>query len=202
MLIETSMGYSADITAGSLRLSESRIVAGLLLNGITGETWHKAVEEDNVLQARNPATAIRVARLVRQRLELVKPDLWRLIRDGSGTVATHAVLAATIKHSQLLGDFLDLVVREQFRVFNTTLPKRLFDEYLQACRGRDPQMPQWNETTRRKLQTTVYRILVQAGYLSDTRSLKLQGVHVSEQVVAYLRQTHEDYVLRCMEVGP
>lgn len=202
MLTQEAMRYSADITAGALRVAESRTVADLLLRGVTGPEWIKALSQDNVLQARNPASAIRVGRLVRKRLELVKPDLWRLIRDGSGTVATHAVLAAAIKHSPLLGDFLDLVVREQFRVFATTLPKKLFDEYLQDCRGRDPEMPEWNEVTRRKLQTTTYRILVQAGYLSDTRRLKLHGVHVAEQVAAYLRQNGEDYVLRCMEVGP
>ncbi len=197
-----SMRYSADITAGSLKLPESRVVAALLLRGVEGQKFRLAVVEENVLQARNPASAIRIARLIRLRLELMKPDLWRLVRDGSGAVATHAILAASIKHSPLLGDFLDLAVREQFRVFNTTLAKKLFDEYLQDCRGRDPEMPLFNESTRRKLQTTIYHILVQAGYLSDTRSLKLQTVHVAQPVLAYLKQNHEDYVLRCIQVGP
>jgi hypothetical protein len=34
------------------------------------------------------------------------------VRDGTSTVASHALLAAAIKQSPLLGDFLDLVVRE------------------------------------------------------------------------------------------
>lgn len=195
------MRYSANISAGSLKVPESRIVAGLLLRGVEEASWHKAFVEQNVLQARNPLSAIRVGRLVRQRLELMKPDLWKLVKDGSGSVATHAVLAAAVKHSPLLGDFLDLVVREQFRVYNTTLPKKLFDEYLQDCRGRDPEMPQFSDATRRKLQTVMYHILVQAGYLSDTRTLKLQHVHVAEQVVAYLERNHEEYVLRCIQVG-
>jgi branched-chain amino acid transport system ATP-binding protein len=37
-------------------------------------------------------------------------DLWKLVRDGSTIVVTHALLAAAVKHSALLGDFLDLVV--------------------------------------------------------------------------------------------
>ncbi|MGC9261074.1 MAG: BrxA family protein [Phycisphaerae bacterium] len=164
-------------------------------------TGHHAMVEENVLQARNTVSALRIGRLVRQRLELMKPDLWRLVRDGSGPVATHAALAAAIKHSPLLGDFLDLVVREQFRVFNTTLSRRLFDDYLYDCWGRDPEMPEFNETTRRKLQTTIYHILVQSGYLTDTRTLQLQRVFIAEPVVAYLERNHERYVLRCMQVG-
>src|SRR5690348_7739746 len=111
------MRYSADITAGSLKVPESRIVARLLLDGVSGPAWKDAIERENVLQARSPATAKRLARLIRLRLETMDADLWKLVRDGTGPVATHAALAAAVKHSPLLGDFLDLVVRDQFRSF-------------------------------------------------------------------------------------
>jgi hypothetical protein len=68
--------------------------------------------------------------------------LWKLMRDGSAVEATHACLAATIKTSRLVGDFLDLVVREQYRTFKEKLSLTLFADYLQDCRGRDPDMPQ------------------------------------------------------------
>ena len=137
------MHYKADITAGSLKVAESRIVAELLLRKVSKDRWKKSIIEDNVLQTRSEATAIRLSRLIRKRLELMQPELWRLVRDGAGEVATHAVLAAAIKHSHLLGDFLDLAVREQYRVFNTVLSNKLWDEYLDDCRRRDPEMPVW-----------------------------------------------------------
>ena len=193
--------YSAAITAGSLKVGESRILAGLLLRGLSPTEWRAAVTDENVLQARNPATAIRVARLIRQRLELMTPEHWRLVVDGDAAVATHALFAAAIKHSHLLGDFLDLVVREQLRVFAAELPKSLFDEYLRDCRGRDPKMPEWNESTRRKLQTTIYHILVQAGLLIGTGTPRLQPVHVAAPVLTYLQQHNEVYVLRCIQVA-
>ncbi|MCH9035362.1 MAG: DUF1819 family protein [Planctomycetes bacterium] len=149
-----TLTYSADLTAGSLKTRESRILADLLLQEADEQAWDKAIYDDNLLQTRNPATAKRLTRLIRNRLELMGPELWRLVRDGSSTVATHAVLAAAVKHSHLLGDFLDTVVREQFRLFSETLPKTLFDAYLQECRSRDPEMPEFTEATCRKLQTT------------------------------------------------
>ena len=81
------------------------------------------------------------------------PDLWRIIRDGKGNLATHAVLAAAVKHSPLLGDFLDLVVREQFRLFGKTLANKPWDEYLDGCQERDPDLPQWNDSTRKRLHS-------------------------------------------------
>jgi len=196
------MHYKADITAGSLKVAESRIVAGLLLRKVNADGWEKAIIEDNVLQTRSEATAIRIGRLIRKRLELMNPDLWRLVRDGTGTVATHAVLAASVKHSPLLGDFLDLVVREQYRLFNTALSNRLWDEYLYDCRGRDPDMPIWNESTRKRLRSSIFQILAQAGYIESTRSKRLQTVHIASQVLQYLERHNEHYVLRCIKVSP
>ena len=194
--------YKADITAGALKLPESRLIADLLLRKVNAEGWKDAIVTKNVLQTRSPATARRLTKLVRGRLETMGPDLWKLVRDGKGTVAAHAVFAAAVKHSPLLGDFLDLVVGEQYRVFGTALSNTMFAAYLEGCRERDPDMPQWNETTRRRLRSSVFQMLAQAGYVENTRSLKLQTVHVADQVLRSLKANREEYVLRCIQVAP
>ncbi len=196
------MRYKADITAGSLKVSESRIIADLLLRGIDQVEWNKAILDKNVLQARSPETAKRFARLIRGRLETMETDLWKLVRDGTGEVATHAVLAAAIKHSPFLGDFLDLVVREHYRLFSATLSNKCWEDYLDECRGRDPEMPVWNESTRKRLRSSVFQILAQAGYIENTRSRQLQTVHIASQVLQYLERHNEHYVLRCIQVSP
>jgi hypothetical protein len=196
------MRYRADITAGSLKLAESRVVAELLLRGVDTQAWDDAVRKQNLLQTRSPSTAIRVGRLIRQRLELMEADLWKLVRDGSAVVATHAVLAAAVKHSPLLGDFLDLVMRDQYRVFAKSLTNKLWEDYLDDCRGRDPDMPLWSESTRGRLRSSVFQILAQAGYINNTKTKQLQTVHLAPQVVRYLEKHDERYVLRCIQVAP
>ena len=80
------MRYRADITAGSLKVVESRIIADLLLQGVSQKQWKDAILTQNVLQSRHPATAIRLARLIRSRLDLMDAELWKLVRDGTSTV--------------------------------------------------------------------------------------------------------------------
>jgi hypothetical protein len=196
------MRYHADLTAGSLKVAESRVVADLLLRGADEQGWKDAIVSQNLLQARNPATAIRLGRLIRKRLGLMGADLWKLVRDGSAVVATHAVLATAVKHSALLGDFLDLVVRDQYRVFAKALTDQLWSEYLDDCRGRDPDMPLWNESTRRRLRSSVFQILAQAAYINNTKQRILQTVHIASQVLRYLEKHDEQYVLRCIQVAP
>ena len=196
------MRYRADINAGSLKVPESRVIADLLLRGVDGSDWDRAVFDQNVLQARSAETARRLARLIRARLTLMDADLWRLVRDGAGDTAIHAVLATAVKHSMLLGDFLDLVVRDQYRLFSKTLTDKLWGDYLDECRGRDPDMPVWNESTRNRLRSSVFQILAQAGYINNTKSKTLQTVHIASQVTNYLEKHNEQYVLRCIQVAP
>ena len=202
ILCETTIRYRADISAGALKVPETRVIAGLLLRGVDEAAWKHAVLGENVLQTRNPATAIRFARLIKARLTLMDAELWKMIYEATGVVTVHAVLAAAIKHSHLLGDFLDLVVREQYRIFNPILSKRQWDDYLSDCRGRDPEMPEWNESTRRRLRSSVFQALAQAGFIESTRTLKLQPVHIAPQVLRYLTNRNEEYVLRCIQVSP
>ena len=196
------MRYKADITAGALKLPESRIIADLLLRKVDAAGWKDAILKRNVLQARSPATASRLTKLIRARLETMGPDLWKLVRDGNGTVATHAVFAAAVKHSALLGDFLEIVVAERYRLFSPALSNKLFADYLEGCRERDPEMPQWNETTRGRLRSSVFQMLAQAGYIENTRGLKLQTVHIADKVVRYLKANQEEHVLRRILVAP
>ena len=202
MIEVADVRYKADITAGALKLPESRLIADLLLRQVDAEGWKDSIVAQNVLQARNPATARRLTKLIRDRLETMGPEMWKLIRDGKGAVATHAVFTVAVKHSPLLCDFLQLVVGEQYRLFSPALSYNLFADYLQGCRERDPQMAHWSDTTRRRLRSSVFQMLAQAGYIENTRSLKLQPVHIAPQVIRYLQNHNEEYVLRSLQVSP
>jgi hypothetical protein len=67
---KTGMRYRADITAGSLKVPESRIITDLLLQGVNETGWKEALYAQNVLQTRNPKTTKRLVLLLRGRLEL------------------------------------------------------------------------------------------------------------------------------------
>ena len=157
--------------------------------GVDAAGWKQAIEGENVLRKRSPTTASTKAALIRSRLQTMSEGLWQLVRDGSKPVATHAVFAATIKYSPLVGDFLDLVVRDLYRRFEDTLKPQHWDRYLEDCRSRDPEMPQWAATTQEKLRTRVFGMMTEAGYLSDSRTRTLKpdaciagGCAVSEGV--------------------
>lgn len=193
--------YKANFTKGGLMVPESRLVADLLLRGIDAAGWRQAIEVDNALAKRSPTTASTKAMLIRARLRTMTEDLWRLVRDGSKPVSTQAVFAATITYSPLVGDFMDLVVRDLYRRFEETLKPQHWDRYVEDCRSRDPWMPEWTAATLEKLRTLAYGMLTEAGYLSDSRTRTLRPLIVAPEVMQYLKEFQRDYALRCLDLG-
>ena len=192
--------YNGDIVAGSLLIQETRKIASLLLNNVDDKEWEIAIKIDNVLQKRSPASAIRQAKLIKNRLTLMTPELWRLIKEGNSDIVVQAILAASIKHSRLLGDFMDKTLREHWLTFNYKISAKDWNDYLETCVQIDPKVSDWKDSTISKLKQVVFRILAEAKYIDSTRTLKLLPVSIVPELRHYLTKNSEDYVLKCMEV--
>ena len=191
--------YAGDIVAGALLIPESRKIASLLLHRVNDDAWHKAIVIDNILQKRSPVAAARQARLIKSRLILMKPDLWKLVQKGKSEVSVQAILASAIKHSRVLGDFLNQVVHENWRTFKPNINVKDWKYFFETCSQADPQMLEWTESTRKKLKQIIFRILAESNYIDTTRSGKLQSVSVLPEIKQYLTDNSERYVLRCMK---
>jgi hypothetical protein len=193
--------YKANITAGALLVPESRKIADLMLRNVSPQEWKEAVEQKNILQKLSVSSSKRVASHIRSRMELMKPELWQMVRDGDAILSTQAIFAAAIKHCRILGDYLDLVVREQFRKLEDRLTPALWDEFVLSCKQRDPLMEDFPPSTAKKMRSVVHKILVEVGYLKKAHDWYLKKIEVVSEVTEYLKNNNEEYVLRCIQVG-
>jgi len=132
----------------------------------------------------------------------MNPALWQMVRGGSSELATQACFAAAIKHSPLVGDYLDLVIREKYRVFAPNLSPTDWSNYIDECRARDPEMAIWSDRTIARLRVSVHSMLAQVGYVDNVRTLRLQSVHIARELLTLLREQQEHYVHQCITVRP
>jgi hypothetical protein len=192
--------YNAEISAGSLMLPESRRVAALLLQKPTDEQWRFALHVDNILQKKTPATARRQAKLIRNRLETLDEAAWTMISEREHEVAAQMLLAASIKHSRLLGDFMHEVIGEHLRRLEITLSARDWETFVTDCAQRDPVVVTWSASTKAKLFEVIVRILAEARYLKSSRDTALTPPMLHPDVRRYLLDHNDDYALACMEL--
>ena len=192
--------YNGEIVAGSLLIRESQKIACLLLQNADPDAWHQAIVVENILQKRSPMAAKRQARLIKNRLSLMSPELWEIVANGSIDSTIQALLAATIKHSHLVGDFMDTVIRQHWQTFTKNISTKDWQDFLETCAQIDPNIEKWTDSTRSKLRQVVFRILAESKYIVNTRSCELLPVSIVPEVKQYLVDHSEEYTLRCMEV--
>ncbi|OIO82411.1 MAG: hypothetical protein AUJ88_02055 [Gallionellaceae bacterium CG1_02_56_997] len=193
--------YNAEISAGSLMLAESRRIASLLLTNPTDAEWDHAIKVENILQKNTPATAHRQAQLIRKRLLTLDEEGWRLIAGGEMEVSIQLLLAAAIKHSRMLEDFLQQVYARQIRRMEMALNNHLWDAFWIECAHRDGEIERWSASTREKLFQVIVRILVEAKYLDSSRKMNMTPPSLHPTVISFLKRHGELEILSAMKVS-
>jgi hypothetical protein len=124
-----------------------------------------------------------------------------MFKTGDSTLSTQAIFATAIKHSRILGDYLDLVVRDQFRSLEDRLRPVLWEEFISSCKQRDPLMRDFPPSTAKKMRTMVHNILREVGYLTKSKRWELKKIEIVPELLDYLERKNETYILKCIQVS-
>ncbi len=191
--------YNTELSRGSLLTLESRRIASLLLTKPDADAWKKAIEVENILQKDTAGTAKRQAKLIKKRLETLDPVAWKLITQKDSEVTNQLLFAAAIKENKLLGDFVRSVYVSRQKKLEPSIATNDWEDFLIECAHHDPSVSTWNENTKRKVLNGIARILVEAKYLVDRKTMKLSPQSLHPVVRTYLIERKEKYVLECLE---
>ncbi len=197
----TDFSYNSDLTGGSLMVRESRIIAGLLLKKASAEEWTDAIQVENLLQKKSPASAKRNVQAIRKRLERLEPEFWRALRDGDDELATQVAFCAALERNLLLVEFMERVVQDAYVTRAESLELYQWNDFLEDCAHKDPIIHDWKESSKKKMGQVAFRMLAEMGYINNTRSLKLQNVLIRSEVRVMLEDTYKLRIKDCMDVS-
>lgn len=196
-----TFSYESDLIGGSLQVRECRIIADLLLRGASPEQWQEAIQQQNLLQKRSPASAKRIAQALRKRLERLDAPFWRAIRDGDDELATQVAFCAALERNLLLVEYIETVLKDAFVTRAEVLEPYHWGDFLEDRSHRDPAIETWTESSRKKMGQVIYRMLAEVGLLRSTRSMKLQHLLVRPEVRALLEDSYRQRIKACLEVS-
>jgi hypothetical protein len=181
-----SKTYALSFTSGALLLAEANVTVPVYLRERDWGRTRAALERDNLLQSRTVATGQRRAREVIQRLAVMTDLELEMLDAATSSERGHLLWVAACRRYDLIGEFAEEVVRERFLTLAETLTHADFDAFLLAKAIWHDEIDQLKDTTRRKLRANVFRMLTEAGLLSEQGGIV--PVLVSERVVALLDQ--------------
>lgn len=192
--------FNAEIVAGSLLINETRKLAQIMLRDSSDEAWHHAVVVDNLLQKKTQATAKRMGNLIRHRLQLGDQEIWGLIAQNDFELTSQSALVLSIRHSQLLADFMRQVMGMHMRRIDLKLTQKDWDDFLQESSLREPAIGRWSKATCEKLYQVILRILAESKFLTSSKEKIIQPVIIRAEIRSYLHNCNDQSTLACLEL--
>ncbi len=169
MMTDTSRRshYALSFTSGALLVREALIVTPIYLREHDWAKVRELIEEDNLLQQRTVASGQRTARETVQRLAVLSDDELELLVAATATERSYLLWAAVCRRYDLIGEFAAEVLRERFLLFASSLGYDDFDSFIRTKALWHEELEDLKDSTLRKLRSNVFRMLTEAGLLSD-----------------------------------
>jgi hypothetical protein len=175
MMSDAPARYALSFTSGALLMREALVAAPIYLREHDWPKVREVIEEDNLLQSRTRSSGFRLAREVAQRLSVLTDREIELLIDATPSERGHLMWAAACRRYDLIGEFAEEVLRERFLLLASTLDHDDFDSFIRGKALWHEELVDLKDSTMRKLRATVFRMLVEAGLLSEEGQI-LQAV--------------------------
>lgn len=196
-----SARYVANLTKGSLKVAESRVIARLLLDGLSANEVQDLAIKENLLQKRSPEATRTLASHLAWRFAGVPSCLLELIVHGSSREATQACLASLTIRSALFSEYLKESVSEVRAQRRSHLAPADWSTYMDVLESRDASVRAWTSPVRAKLRQNIWRILAEAEIVDSTKHLRLQNVRLEESVKRCLAASALTSTLKILAAG-
>lgn len=159
--------YALSFTTGVLLTREAGIAAPIYIREHNWAKVRHLIEKENLLQTRTVSTGQRLAREVAQRLAVLSDGELDLLVDSTATERSHLMWAAACRRYELIGEFAQEVVRERFILLTPKLDLDDFNGFILSKALWHEEVAELKESTLRKLRSNVFRMLVEAGLLTE-----------------------------------
>jgi len=169
--------YNASLTREQFMFYEMRTTAKLLIQKKTPEQVINQIKEENLFQYPTERSCRTMAKGCIKRLNTMNDEsLIRAIAEEPTEVAKQICLYAMMKQSLLVWEFMINVIGEKYRLQNKTFSKIDINVFFMNIQEKNERVASWSDLTIKKLKQIIIKLLVDNGYLDNTKSEILNPV--------------------------
>jgi len=181
--------YQMSFTTGGLFLNESIEVARLHCDGEAWEDTAKRALSQGATTLPKAASNRRSLREITNRLRMLTEAERRFLLEIADRDDQQALLwLATCRAYRFVREFSVEVIRERHLSYQMDLPLSSFDIALEAKAEWDEGLARLSTSTRKKLRQVLFRILREAGILSQEN--RIQAAILSTQLQTLIRNSN------------
>ena len=195
------------VTRERFLLRETRIVAGLMQEGLSAQEILARVQEENAFQYPTKASLGNICRTCLMRLDALGaagPELTRVIATAPLTQAAQTNLYAMMRAYAVVWEFMTRVVAYKYRTLDYHLALRDVSAFLTDLAAEEPAVAAWSPATVARTRSTLRDLLAESGYLASARSEELLPIAPERELIRAIRANGDACALaafNCMEVA-
>lgn len=163
--------YALSFTSGALLIREATVAVQAYYATGSWPEARRVILDENLLQTRTVATALRRSREVIQRLETLTEEELDLLGDSIATERAALLWVAACRRYDFLAEFAEGVLRERYLLLKPDLGHEHFDGFMRDRSLWHPELDELTPMTRVKLRSNVFRMLEELGALTKSGSL-------------------------------
>jgi len=160
--------YSLTFTAASLRPELARIVAETYLECADWEETHRRVLAGNLLQARNPASGVRMEREMRQRLQTLTREQLEISAGGSADSRAAIAWLSVLKLNPFVFAFAADALQDKLEAHDPVLRPSDYEEFIASESLMHSELQKLTPATKSKIRQVLFRMLREAGILAES----------------------------------
>ena len=191
--------YLGDLNGGSLLVTESRVIAEIQLRKLAEKEWKQLIVEDNVLQKKSPQTALRFAKVIRNRLNLMSEHFINVLLEVPDRAYIQLLMAAFMVQSPVIVDFMQECLAEARRTYKPDIPNDAWISFIDDRMKVVPELAFYSESTLKRMGSNVIKALVDTGFLKSTRQRQIQAVYLLPEVKELLIGINKEELIEVME---
>jgi hypothetical protein len=177
--------YKLSFTGAGLSLSASVRLAEAYLQLRDWDTVREKVWEENILQARTRTSIQRTFQELAPRLQQLSDDQLTLLVEGNHPEKKLILWLAVCKRYAFIREFAVEVLREKYLRLDSELTEYDYNVFFNRKADWHEELDRLQESTRTKIKTVLFRMLREAGLLSDNE--RIQPVTFSVRLGQALR---------------
>ena len=192
----SSEAYNGSLTREQFLFYEMRTVAKLLVSGLTDEEALTQLVAENLFQYPTEKMVRNLARVCMKRLRsLNSEELVNAIANHSSDEAKQICLYAMMRQYRLVWEFMITVIGSKYQNRDMTYGKIDMNTFFFRLQEQDDKVASWSESTIKKIQQVLNRILVETEYIDSTTADHLNPVLLTPILENAIRANGDEMAL-------
>lgn len=179
------------ITREQFLFHEMRIVAKLLLEEKSDSEIIDEVVSNNLFQYPTEKSLNNITKVCLARFHQTESNaLIDIVANGSSDAAKQACLFLMMNYYRIVWEFMIGVIGEKYRTQDLSFTKMDLNSFFTRLQEQNEMVASWSDATINKCKQVLKKILVENGYLDNTRSEVLNNILLDLSVKETIENTN------------